>query len=95
LYEKNIREAKEKEEAMRRIYEVTNKFVPHEFIRSLGRNVITDVQLGPGGKNSYGSFSDIRDYTTLAEQMTSEENFSFVCSFNERIGRSSGTPRIY
>jgi GAF domain-containing protein len=46
LYEKNIREAKEKEEAMRRIYEVTNKFVPHEFIRSLGRNVITDVQLG-------------------------------------------------
>ena len=36
LYEKNIREAKEREEAMRRIYEVTNKFVPHEFIRSLG-----------------------------------------------------------
>ena len=46
LYEKNIREAKEREEAMRRIYEVTNKFVPHEFIRSLGRTVITDIQLG-------------------------------------------------
>ena len=37
LYEKNIREAKEKEEAMRRIYEVTNKFVPHQFIQALGR----------------------------------------------------------
>jgi class 3 adenylate cyclase len=87
LYEKNIREAKEKEEAMRRIYEVTNKFVPHEFIRSLGRNVITDVQLGDQVEKIVTVlFSDIRDYTTLAEQMTPEENFSFVCSFNERIG---------
>ena len=87
LYEKNIREAKEREEAMRRIYEVTNKFVPHEFIRSLGRDVITDVQLGDQVEKIVTVlFSDIRDYTTLAEKMTPEENFSFVCSFNERIG---------
>jgi len=31
-------------------------------------------------------FSDIRNYTTLSEKMTPEENFSFVCSFNERMG---------
>jgi adenylate cyclase len=87
LYEKNIREAKEKEEAMRLIYEVTNKFVPHEFIRSLGRTVITDIQLGDQVEKIVTVlFSDIRDYTTLAEQMTPEENFRFVCSFNERIG---------
>jgi adenylate cyclase len=87
LYEKNIREAKEKEEAMRLIYEVANKFVPHEFIRSLGRSVITDVQLGDQVEKIVTVlFSDIRDYTTLAERMTPEENFSFVCSFNERIG---------
>lgn len=87
LYEKNIREAKEREEAMRRIYEVTNKFVPHEFIRSLGRNVITDIQLGDQVEKIVTVlFSDIRDYTTLAERMTPEENFRFVCSFNERIG---------
>jgi GAF domain. len=36
LYEKNIREAKEREEAMRRVYEVTAKFVPVEFIQALG-----------------------------------------------------------
>ena len=36
LYEKNISEAKEREEAMRRVYEVTGKFVPYEFIGSLG-----------------------------------------------------------
>lgn len=87
LYEKNIREAKEREEAMRRIYEVTNKFVPHEFIRSLGRSVITDIQLGDQVEKIVTVlFSDIRDYTTLAERMTPEENFRFVCSFNERIG---------
>jgi adenylate cyclase len=87
LYEKNIREAKEREEAMRRMYEVTNKFVPHEFIRSLGRNVITDIQLGDQVEKIVTVlFSDIRDYTTLAERMTPEENFRFVCSFNERIG---------
>jgi adenylate cyclase len=87
LYEKNIREAKEKEEAMRLIYEIANKFVPHEFIRSLGRSVITDVKLGDQVEKIVTVlFSDIRDYTTLAERMTPEENFSFVCSFNERIG---------
>jgi adenylate cyclase len=87
LYEENIREAKAKEEAMRLIYEVTNKFVPHEFIRSLGRKVITDIQLGDQVEKIVTVlFSDIRDYTTLAEKMTPEENFRFVCSFNERIG---------
>ena len=87
LYEKNIREAEEKEEAMRRIYEIANKFVPHEFIRSLGRNVITDIQLGDQVEKIVTVlFSDIREYTTLAEKMTPEENFRFVCSFNERMG---------
>jgi class 3 adenylate cyclase len=87
LYEQNIREAKEREEAMRRVYDVTNKFVPHEFIKSLGRDVITDVQLGDQVEKIVTVlFSDIRDYTTLSEQMTPEENFHFVCSFNERIG---------
>ncbi|HEX4371677.1 MAG TPA: adenylate/guanylate cyclase domain-containing protein [Puia sp.] len=87
LYEKNIREAKEKEEAMRIIYEVTNKFVPHQFIQALGKSVITDVQLGDQVEKIVTVlFSDIRDYTTLSEQMTPEENFAFVSSFNERVG---------
>jgi class 3 adenylate cyclase len=87
LFEKNIREAKEKEEAMRVFYEAANKFVPHEFIGSLGRNRITDIQLGDKVEKIVTVlFSDIRDYTTLSEKMTPEENFSFVCSFNERMG---------
>jgi len=87
LYEKNIRESKEREEAMRRVYEITGKFVPYEFIGSLGHNLITDVKLGDQVEKIVTVlFSDIRDYTSLSEQMTPEENFSFVCSFNERMG---------
>jgi class 3 adenylate cyclase len=87
LYEQNIREAREREEAMRKVYEVANKFVPHEFIKSLGRTVITDIQLGDQVEKIVTVlFSDIRGYTTIAETMTPEENFQFVCSFNERIG---------
>jgi len=87
LFEKNIREAKEKEEAMRKIYEAAGKFVPFEFISSLGRDVITDVRLGDQVEKSVTVlFNDIRDYTSLSEQMTPDENFSFICSFNEKMG---------
>jgi class 3 adenylate cyclase len=87
LYEKNIREAREREDAMRLVYEATGKFVPYEFIRSLGHNVITDVKLGDQVEKIVTVlFSDIRDYTTFSEQMSPEENFKFVCAFNERMG---------
>jgi class 3 adenylate cyclase len=87
LYQKNIREAREKEEAMRRIYDVAGKFVPFEFIRSLGHEVITDVKLGDQVEKIVTVlFSDIRDYTTLSEQMTPEETFGFVSLFNNRMG---------
>ena len=87
LYEKNIREVKEREEAILKIHEVTKKFVPNEFIRSLGKEIITDVKLGDQAEKIVTVlFSDIRNYTTLSERMTPEENFSFVSSFNERMG---------
>jgi class 3 adenylate cyclase len=87
LYEKNIQEAREREEAIRRIHEVTVKFVPREFIRSLGKEVITDVRLGDQAERVVTVlFSDIRNFTTLSEQMTPTENFVFVSSFNELMG---------
>jgi class 3 adenylate cyclase len=87
LYEKNIREVKEREEAILRIHEVTKKFVPHEFIRSLGKESLTDVKLGDQAEKIVTVlFTDIRDFTSLSELMTPEENFRFVSSFNERLG---------
>lgn len=87
LYERNIREAREREEAMRRIYEVAGKFVPIEFIGSLGHDVITDVKLGDQVEKVVTVlFTDIRDYTSISERMTPEETFQFVCDYNETLG---------
>lgn len=87
LYEKNIKEVREREEAILRIHEITKKFVPSEFILSLGKEAITDVRLGDlVEKNVTVLFTDIRDFTTLSENMTPKENFRFVSSFNERLG---------
>ena len=87
LYEKNIKESLERENAMRLVYEATGKFVPYEFIGALGHKLITDVKLGDQVEKIVTVlFSDIRDYTTLSEQMTPDENFKFVSSFNERMG---------
>ncbi|MEP7108187.1 MAG: adenylate/guanylate cyclase domain-containing protein [Ferruginibacter sp.] len=87
LYEKNIREVREREEAILRIHEVTKKFVPNEFIRLLGKESLTDVKLGDQAEKIVTVlFTDIRDFTSLSEQMTPEENFRFVSSFNERLG---------
>lgn len=87
LYEKNIREVKEREEAMLRIHEVTKKFVPLEFISSLGKDSLIDVKLGDlTEKIVTVLFTDIRDFTSLSENMTPQENFRFVSSFNEKLG---------
>ena len=87
LYEKNIREVREREEAILRIHEVTKKFVPNEFIRLLGKESLTDVKLGDQAEKIVTVlFTDIRDFTTLSEKMTPDENFRFVSSFNERLG---------
>ncbi|HEY3387795.1 MAG TPA: adenylate/guanylate cyclase domain-containing protein, partial [Saprospiraceae bacterium] len=87
LYEKNISEVREREEAILRIHEVTKKFVPNEFLRSLGKESITDVMLGDQvEKEVTVLFTDIRDFTSLSENMTPAENFHFVSSFNSRLG---------
>jgi adenylate cyclase len=87
LYEKSIREAQEKEAAMRRIFDATEKFVPYQFIKSLGHELITDVKLGDQVEKIVTVlFTDIRNYTSLSELMTPEETFAFICLFNARMG---------
>ncbi len=73
-----MKEAREREEAMRRVYEITAKFVPYEFIGSLGHNIITDVKLGDQVEKVVTVlFTDIRDYTSISEQMTPGRKLSF------------------
>lgn len=69
------------------INSATGRFVPYQFLRALGKDNITEVHLGDHvSKDVSVFFSDIRRYTTLAEQMTPEENFRFVNSYAGRMG---------
>lgn len=69
------------------IHKAASKFVPTEFIRSVGREAITDVHLGDHvEKNVTVLFTDIREYTKLAESMTPRQNFKFVNSYVGKMG---------
>lgn len=69
------------------IHKATSKFVPIKFIQAVGRESITDVVLGDFiEKNVTVVFTDVRDYTPLAERMTPEQNFKFVNAYVGRMG---------
>ena len=87
LYQKNLQEAREREEAIRVIHQASQKFVPTEFIESLGKTVLTEVLLGDKVEREVTvMFADIRGFTTVSESMNPSENFDFVNGFNKRMG---------
>jgi len=62
------------------------RFVPGEFLKFLEKDNIIEVELGDAVlKNMTVLFSDIRDFTSLSEEMTPEENFKFLNSFLKRM----------
>lgn len=72
---------------LHRINSASSRFVPTEFIRTLGRNTITDVQLGDyTSQDITVLFTDIREYTSLTEQMSPADNFRLVRSYAGRMG---------
>jgi len=63
------------------------RFVPFEFLKILGKERITDVQLGDHCMRSMTVlFADIRAYTTLAESIGPAESFAFLNNFLGRMG---------
>ncbi len=87
LYQKGLREVREREEAIRKIHDASQKFVPSEFIRSLGRDHITEVSLGDLAEREVTVvFADIRGFTTISETLDPRDNFLFVNAFNIRMG---------
>ena len=69
------------------IHNATSKFVPTEFLRSVGREHITEVVLGDHvEKKVTVLFSDIREYTTISEGMTPRQNFKFINSYVGKMG---------
>jgi class 3 adenylate cyclase len=62
------------------------KFVPLEFLSLLGHTSILDVALGDQTeRNLTVMFLDIRDYTTISESMSPEENFNFINAFLAKV----------
>lgn len=72
---------------LKKINTAFNKFVPQTFLNFLGKKSILDVHLGDHVEKQVTIlFSDIRNYTSISEKMTPEENFLFVNAFNQRMG---------
>ncbi|WP_428013196.1 CHASE2 domain-containing protein [Baaleninema sp.] len=62
------------------------RFVPHEFLSFLGYESLVDVQLGKAVEKEMSVlFSDIRNFTTLSEQMSLEDNFKFINAYLSRM----------
>jgi class 3 adenylate cyclase len=63
------------------------RFVPHAFLAMIGKPSIVSVELGDNTRKEMTVlFSDIRNFTTLSEKMTPDENFDFINRYLERMG---------
>jgi PAS domain S-box-containing protein len=63
-----------------------SRFVPSQFLQFLEKDSIIDVQLGDHVQKEMSVlFADIRDFTTLSERMTPEQNFKFINAYLSRM----------
>lgn len=81
-------------ENLQKTNESYSRFVPIEFLQLLGKERITDIQLGDQVQREMTVlFSDIRSFTSLSEKMTPKDNFDFLNSYLQRMSpviRGSG-----
>ena len=58
------------------------RFVPRQFLQFLDKESIIDVKVGDQVQQEMSVlFSDIRDFTTLSESMSPQDNFKFINSY--------------
>ncbi|WP_407947189.1 AAA family ATPase [[Phormidium ambiguum] IAM M-71] len=63
-----------------------SRFVPRQFLQLLEKESVVDVKLGDNVQQEMSIlFSDIRDFTSLSETMTPEDNFKFINSYLSRM----------
>ncbi len=69
-----------------KINQAYGRFVPRQFLQFLNKESIVEVELGNQVQQQMSVvFADIRDFTSLSEQMTPEENFKFLNAFLSRM----------
>lgn len=70
-----------------KINDAISRFVPHNFLYRLGKEDITQINLGDQIESPLTVFfSDIRNFTTLSESMTPRESFNFLNAYLRRMG---------
>lgn len=73
-------------EAESELATAARRFVPNEFLSLLGHKSLVDVKIGDQVHREMSVlFSDIRDFTTLSEGMTPQENFKFINAYLKRM----------
>ncbi len=83
IRERELTNANSQLESLLKAY---GRYVPHEYLRFLRKESITDVKLGDHVSKIMGvMFSDIRSFTTISEGMTPQENFNFVNAYLKRV----------
>ena len=81
-----VETVKAREQELEKILQGYGRFIPDEYLQFLGKQSIVDFQLGDHvSKEMAIMFSDIRSFTTMAEQMTPQENFDFINTYLQRI----------
>ena len=80
---------KEVADANRRLLQLNqanSRFVPEAFLKFMGKESILDISKGDQVEREMAvMFTDIRDFTSLSESMTPQENFDFVNDFFREI----------
>ena len=69
------------------LHSASMRFVPKQFLKFLNKRKLSDVNLGDQiNLEMTILFSDIRNFTTLSEDMTPEETFNFINSYLNCMG---------
>ncbi len=81
-----VQTVKAREQELEKLLQAYGRFVPDEYLQFLGKQSIVDFQLGDHvSKEMAIMFSDLRSFTTMAEQMTPQENFNFINTYLQQI----------
>jgi class 3 adenylate cyclase len=79
-------ELKRKNDELSKVNEAASRFVPVQFITSLEKSNLIDVNPGDHRlKEMTILFSDIRSFTTLSEKMSPHDNFKFLNAYLSRM----------
>ena len=82
-----VKSIRHSQEEQIRLLESFSRFVPGQFLKYLGHKSIVDVGLGDAvEKDMTVLFCDIRNFTSLSEAMSVEDNFRFLNSYLKRMG---------